>query len=110
MVKIKDVFKEMQDNDILQERISGELTLVGKSIVWTYKIENDLENIEDDEDIDEDDFNMEDSVSIEEILNDTYEEDLEEIKDNICECEYFDDLVFSEPKLKNSTISFKISF
>ncbi len=110
MVKIKDVYTEMQKNDTLQDRISGDLTLVGKSIVWTYKIDNDLENIEDDEEIDEDDFNEDDSVSIEEMLVDTYEQDLEEIKDNICETLYYDNLVFTEPKVKDSSISFKISF
>ena len=109
MGSLKNLYKEMQDNEVLQDRISGELTLNGKAIVWTYKIENEINYNEDYDDIDEDDFDMDDTVSVEEILTCTYDEDLEEIQDNIREMEIYDQLVFSEPKIKDNVISFKIT-
>jgi hypothetical protein len=108
--KLKSLFEEMQENEVLQDRISGELTWHGKSIVWSYKIENEI-NYDEDEynDIDENDFDINDSISIEEILTCTYEEDLEEIEDNIREHVIFDELKFTEPKIKENMISFKIT-
>lgn len=110
MGSIKDLYQEMQKNEVLLDRISGELTLHGKSIVWTYKIENDFgDEREELEEYDDDDFAGFEPISIDEILNCTYEEDLEEIRDNICELEIYDSLVFSEPKIKANVISFKIT-
>ena len=110
MGNLKSLYSEMQGNEVLQDRISGELAWHGKSIVWTYKIENEI-NFDEDEcdEIDEDDFNMEDTISVEEILTCTYDEDLEEIQDNIREHELYDELIFSEPKIKDNVISFKIT-
>lgn len=110
MITIKSLFSAMQNSEVLIDRISGGFTLVGKSIVWTYTIDNDIEDIGEDEEIDEDDFKMGDVISLEEILNDVYEQDLEEINDSICELEGYDDLIFTEPRIKDTSISFKIQF
>lgn len=109
MGNLKNLYKEMQENEVLQDRLSGELTLNGKSIVWTFKIENEINYNDDYDDIDEDDFDMDDSVSVEEILTCTYDEDLEEIQDNIRELDIYDELLFLEPKIKDNVISFKIT-
>ena len=109
MGNLKNLYKEMQENEVLQDRLSGELTLNGKSIVWTFKIENEINYNDDYDDIDEDDFDMDDSVSVEEILTCTYDEDLEEIQDNIRELDIYDELLFLEPKIKDNMISFKIT-
>jgi hypothetical protein len=89
---------------------SNIITKIILSIVWSYKIENEI-NYDEDEynDIDENDFDINDSISIEEILTCTYEEDLEEIEDNIREHVIFDELKFTEPKIKENMISFKIT-
>ena len=111
MSTIKSLYSEIQKNEILQDRISGDLTLQGKAIIWSYKIENDINYDEDSEfdEIDENDFNMADSVSIEELLNNIYDEDLEEIHDNLSENAMYDSLEFSQPKVKGNSISFKIT-
>jgi|GEM_PF-1223654 len=110
MKKIKNLFKKLQDNKQLQEKLTGELTLKGDTIVWTYDFDNDAEELDDcQEELDDNDITFGDVVCVEEYLNDTCETDIEEIMDYITSNDDVDDYEFSESIIKGSIISFKIS-
>lgn len=112
MKKIKNLFKKLQDNKALQERLAGELTLKGNTIVWTYDLYSNAEELDiDQDDQDENEIDFKDIICVEEHLTDTYETDLEEIEDAIAAMVDVDEEEFdySNSMINETIISFKIS-
>ena len=102
---IGELFNKLQEE--LSEELKGELTLKGKSIIWTYNISENSDEIDAQDDDDEDyDFQAQ---SPEELLLDAYIEDLDNIQELLDEYEESENWLFSEPETNETTISFRIS-
>lgn len=109
MKNIKNLYRKLQSDKTLLERLSGELTFKDDIIIWTYDLIKDAEEIEDcNDELEENDTEFADIVSAEELLNDAYETDLEEIEDTISAIDDLDDWYFSEPITNDTIISFNI--
>lgn len=108
---IKILYQALQSSD-LQEKLTGELTLSNKYIVWTYDLIKDSEENGDvDEEQIEDDYNTNniyaDIRSNEEILRDAYDNDMELIQDYINICGDCIDRTFTDPEISKTAITFK---
>jgi len=110
-MNINELFEKIQDK-IHPEDLCGEFQLQGNCIVWTYNLENVVEEIKSsviDEEIEEDeiifDFDIE---STEEKLQEAYNEDFERFKEFLDEIEETDNWSFSESEIIENIISFKI--
>ena len=106
-MNISDLFEEIQDR-FSPEDLNGELTLHGNCIVWSYKMESDIEDECESCDIDDDDPISFDCVSCEELLQDAYIEDSEKIETFFDELNQANDWTFSDADIVENTISFKI--
>jgi hypothetical protein len=110
MKKIKILFKKLQDDKQLLEKLTGELTLKGDTIVWSYDLDNDAEEIDIcQEELDDSDVTFEEVVCVEEYLTEAYETDLEEIEDFITSNDDIGEYDFSNSIIKGTCVSFKIS-
>ena len=110
MKKIKNLFKKLQYDKQLQEKLAGELTLKGYAIIWSYDFDNDAEEINIcQEELDDSDTTFDEVVCVEEYLTETYDTDLEEIEDFITSNDDIGEYDFSNSIIKGSCISFKIS-
>ena len=107
---MKILYEALQSTD-LQEKLTGELTLHNKYIVWTYDLVKDSEeNGEIDEDQkDEDDSNnvYVDIRSSEEMLTEAYDKDIELIQDYINITGDCIDRTFTDPEITKTAITFK---
>lgn len=109
-MNICELFEKIQDK-IDSIDLCGEFQLQGNCIIWTYNLDNAVEEIEtpDDEDGDDDeiifDFDIE---STEEKLLEAYNEDFERLKEFLDEIEETDNWSFSESEIVENIISFKI--
>lgn len=102
---IGELFDKLQEE--LSNDLKGELTLKAKSIIWTYNISENSDEIDAQDDDDEDyDFQAQ---SPEELLLDAYIDDLENIQQLLDEYDEFDNWLFSEPETNETIISFRIS-
>ena len=102
---IGELFDKLQEE--LSNDLKGELTLKAKSIIWTYNISENSDEIDAQDDDDEDyDFQAQ---SPEELLLDAYIEDLDNIQELLDEYEESENWLFSEPETNETTISFRIS-
>jgi hypothetical protein len=111
---MKILFDALQDDQLL-ENLKGELTLQGKSIVWSYDIIKNSEQHGDDNEegielmIDDGEFRYKDYISTEEMLQEAYDDDIELLQNYIYELGDCIDRNYSDPKLTSTVISFKIS-
>jgi len=106
-MNINELFDKLQE-DGLVNNLSGELIIKGNCIIWTYDLNKNSEEIEaPSEDDDEQEFGF-DSTSPEELLLETYAEDLEKIQEFLDEYEEIDNWTFSEPETSETIISFRI--
>lgn len=108
-MNINELFEKIQ-NKFDSSDLCGEFQLQGNCIVWTYNLDNAVEEIEtpDDEDNDDEiifDFDIE---STEEKLQEAYSEDFESLESLLDELEETDCWSFSEPDIVETIISFKI--
>ena len=103
---IGELFNKLQEE--LSEELKGELTLKGKSIIWTYDLNKNSEEIDTPNEDDDEDFNFE-AQSPEELLLEAYIDDLENIQQLLDEYDEFDNWLFSEPETNETIISFRIS-
>lgn len=105
---IGELFNKLQEE--LSDDLKGELILKGKSIIWTYDLNKNSEEIDapNEDDDDNDEFNF-DSQSPEELLIEAYIDDLENIQQLLDEYEEFDNWSFSDPDTNETTISFRIT-
>jgi len=112
---IKKLFDVLLSTDI-QEKIKGELTLHGKKIIWAYDITKNSERLGDDNnegvsvliDDNETDYTGYIDTSIEEMLQQACDEDMEIIQNYVYEMNDCIDWSYSDPHLGETTISFKI--
>jgi hypothetical protein len=75
-MNISELFEQIQDNLLSDGLLSGEFTLQGNCIVWTYNLEENSEEIDaPNEDDDEMNFSFE-AISSEELLQEAYQDDL----------------------------------
>jgi hypothetical protein len=107
-MNINELFEKIQEGMLLNE-LKGELIVKGNCIIWTYDLNKNSEEIETptDEDEEESDFSFEES-SPEELLIETYTEDLEKLQEFLDENEETENWTFSEPETSDTIISFKI--
>jgi hypothetical protein len=106
-MNINELFEKIQDK-FIPEDLKGEFALHGNCIIWEYNLDNDCEEIPaPSEDDDELQFDFE-SESPEELLLETYNDDLELIEGLFDELEESDNWSFSEPEIIENVISFKI--
>ncbi len=104
---ISELFEKIQD-EFLPEELNGEFQLQTGSIVWTYNLNNDSEEIDYTDNEEEDNMFNFDSTSPEELLRDAYDEDLEMVQEFLDEIEEGDNWKFSDPETVGNIISFKI--
>ena len=107
-MNINELFEKIQEGMLLNE-LKGELIIKGNCIIWTYDLNKNSEEIEapTDEDEEESEFSFEES-SPEELLIETYTEDLEKLQEFLDENEETENWTFSEPETSDTIISFKI--
>jgi len=107
-MNINELFEKIQEGMLLNE-LKGELIIKGNCIIWTYDLNKNSEEIETptDEDGEESEFNFEES-SPEELLIETYCNDLEKLQEFLDENEETENWTFSEPETSDTIISFKI--
>ena len=106
-MNISELFENIQDK-FSPEDIKGEFILQGNCIVWTYKLEEDL-NENDVPEKDEDDFEYcFNSTSLEEYLTQAYDEDLQQLEEFLDELDETNNLSFSDSEIVDDIISFKI--
>jgi len=105
-MNINELFEKIQD-DFLPEELNGEFLLQDNCIVWSYDLNENLEEIEYSDDDDENLFSFEASSS-EELLQEAYQDDLEKLNDLLDEINETDKWNFSEFEATESIISFKI--
>jgi len=105
-MNINDLFENLQKS--LIDEIKGELILNGNCIVWSYDLDRNVEEIEITDD-DEIDYDLKESCSPEELLQEVFIDDKEIIEKFIFELDdYTDYWSISEPEINNNIISFKI--
>ncbi len=106
-MNINELFEIIQ-NKLSPEDLKGEFTLHGNCIIWTYNLDNDLNEIEiPNEDDDEQDFGFE-AQSSEELLQEAYDKDFILLEGLFDEIDESDNWSFSEPETNKNIISFKI--
>jgi hypothetical protein len=105
-MNISELFEEIQ-NEFIIEELNGEFLLQGRTIVWSYNLEDSSEEIDF---IEEDEDNMFgfDSVSSEELLLEGYQEDFEKLQNKLDEINETDNWKFSNTDINESIISFVI--
>jgi hypothetical protein len=112
-MKINVLFEKLVDENFL-DQLDGELTLVNKEIIWTFDLIKNSEEYEDefdDESDSEDEFESDieyDISSPEELLNESYNKDVELIEEFIDEIDDINNWNFSPVETNKNTISFKI--
>jgi hypothetical protein len=106
-MNINELYKEIQ-NKFQSGDLNGELSLHGNCIHWEYNLDDDCEEIyEPNMDDDENYFSFE-SSSVEELLQEAYVSDKEQIEGFFDEIDEIDNWSFAESEIRNSTIFFKI--
>jgi len=105
-MNINEIFETLQDN-IEQDELKGELTLCNNCIVWSYDLNSEEVEVDNEYDEDEDFLFSFESVSSEEKLMEIYHTDIEIIERII---DHYDEngWGFSEPKTLKTSISFMI--
>lgn len=106
-MNISELFENIQDN-FLPEELNGEFTLQGNCIVWTYCLDDDCEDIETINEEDDDPTFSFEAQSMEELLQEAYDEDVEAINGLLDTLEESDNWSFSEPDIIENVISFRI--
>lgn len=106
-MNISELFEQIQDR-FLPEDLNGEFILQGNCIVWTYNLDDDCEDItapnEDDEE-----FNYSfEAMSSEELLQEAYDDDLQQLEGLLDELEEYNNWTLSTPDINENIISFRI--
>lgn len=108
-MKINELFEKIQ-NEFQPEDLNGEIVLNGNSIVWTYKLDDNCEELEDFYSLYEDEISFDfESISSEELLREAQTEDLDKLENFIDILEETDNWIISEAEIADKVISFKIS-
>jgi len=112
-MNINELFEYIQER-FIPEDLSGEFQLHGNCIIWTFNLDNNVEELpnyprHDDEDNDEEvlQFDFE-SLSSEEILQEAYDHNKEKIEEMLDLLDESDNWSFSESDINENVISFKI--
>jgi len=105
-MNINELFENFQKNG-LTNKLSGELIVKGNSIVYTFDLNKNVEEIEAPSDDDEQECSFE-AISPEELLLEAYTEDSEKLQEFLDENEEIDNWTFSEPETSETIISFRI--
>jgi hypothetical protein len=105
-MNINELFEQIQ-NQFLPDELNGEFQLHGNCIIWTYNLDNDSEEI-DYKDGDDEESQIFDIKSPEELLQEAYDEDFDSLKLFLDEVEESDEWTFSDPETIENIISFKI--
>ena len=106
-MNINELYESIQDK-FIEDDIHGEFLLFGNLIIWSYKIteENDEKNYLNDEDENEI-YNFE-SMSSEELLQEAYQEDYENLQEFLDDIGEIDNWEFSNSEIIDNIITFKI--
>ena len=106
-MNIRELFEKIQDT-FNSDNISGEFTLQGNCIIWSYSLDNDSEELPVlDVDDDEYAYNFE-SESSEELLTNTCNAVIEQIEGLFDELDENDNWEFSDSEIIDDLITFKI--
>jgi hypothetical protein len=107
-MNINELLEKIQDK-FLPEDLNGEFTVHGNCIIWEYDLDKNTEEIEAPVEDTEDELHFDfESSSVEELLQEAYQKDLELIEGLLDELEETDNWTFSEPETIENVISFKI--
>lgn len=107
---LKALYEQLQDDD-LANQLKGELILQKARIVWRYDLSKNSDTFEDNVENDDEDHEDEDfgyGVSTEELLQETYDADIELIQNFVYELGDCVDWFYGDPEIKGSIISFVI--
>jgi len=108
-MEIKELFEKLQE-EFQPEDLNGELILHGNNIVWTYKLDDNCEELENFYGMYEDEISFDfESASSEEILRDAASDDLDLIENFMESIEEIDNWNISDTDIAGEIISFKIS-
>jgi hypothetical protein len=105
-MNISELFNKLQEE--LSNDLKGELTLKAKSIIWTFDLNKNSEEIDAPNDDDDEEFNFE-AQSPEELLIEAYIDDLENIQQLLDEYDESENYLLSDPETNETTISFRIT-
>ena len=106
-MNIKQLYDILQE-ETLTEELKGEFNLIGNCIIWSYDLNENSEEIENEiENYDEDYYGF-NNPSPEELLQEAYNDDLNKIETYINDSDEYNEWTFSEPEVSDNTISFKI--
>lgn len=104
-MNINELFEKIQDS--FQEEIKGEYELQGSEIIWMNNVNAGIEPLDDFEE-DEDMFGFE-TQTTEEVLIESYKEDLEKLEELLDNIEEDDNWDISDYEICENIISFKIT-
>jgi hypothetical protein len=105
-MNISELFEKIQEN-LLPEELDGEFQLQGNCIVWTYNLNDKVEELPEPEEDDDDGFSFE-AKSTDEILQESYDEDFEVLEGLLDQLDETGNWTFSEPEIVGNIISFRI--
>lgn len=107
-MNINELFEEIQ-NEFHPEELKGEFLLQGDSIVWSYNLGVDSEEIEYCDNEEDDNFFYFEAQSSDELLQEAHQQDLEKLQAFLDEIEQSDAWTISDFEATDCIISFKIS-
>jgi len=105
-MNINELFETIQ-NEFLPEELNGEFLLHGKTIIWSYNLTEDSEELLYLDEDEENGFNFE-ATSSEELLQEAQQEDLEKVQQFLDTVEETDNWTFSDYEVVDDVIVFKI--
>lgn len=107
-MNIQALYLEMEQDEFLRATLNGELTLKGNCVIWSYELYESSTDDNNNYNEDEDDMYGFERTSNEEILLETYRDDVEEIRDFLEELGNDSSWELTEPEIFDDMISFKI--
>jgi len=105
-MNINELFETIQD-EIGIDGLNGEFLLDGKKIIWSYKISEDGDDL--DEMYDDDEMFSFGSTSTEELLLDAYQDDLDKLQEFLDDIGETDNWKIGDNEIRGSRIKFIIS-
>jgi len=104
-MNINELSEVIQD-EFLSEELNGEFLLHGNTIIWSYNLSDDSEDLlflDDDEEM----LSFE-AMSSEELLQEAYQEDFDKLQQFLDGIEETDNWTFSDSEIVDDVIVFKI--
>lgn len=105
-MNINELYERIQD-EFSDDELNGEFLLHGTTIIWSYNLTDDSEDIFYDEDEEEDNYNFE-AITSEELLQEGYQEDLDKFQLFLDGIEESNNWTLSDGEIVDDVITFKI--